>query len=232
MRLHHAVMAFGIGVALVSLPVPLSGQGAAPQPPARPGRGRRRGRPTASPTCRVPGVRSSAGPIPWIPRKSGAADFEERVDRRREAQSEPDRGSARRPYSVSAVGGCAAEGTRGRLRESDQAGAHRHADAVSGARRAAPVLLPDVSDSSAGRERRVRLGRVPRVSGHPAGRPAARRAGREALDGRRRAVAGKETRWSSTRPTSRRNRGSTSSAIFSATRRTSWSASCSSTPTR
>ncbi len=79
MRVHQAVMALGIGVALVSLSAPVSGQGAAPQPPAvsRPW-------PPALTPDGQPDVQGSWRPVfggthSLDPAKSGAADFEERI---------------------------------------------------------------------------------------------------------------------------------------------------------
>jgi len=79
MRLHQAAMALGIGVALVSLPAPLSGQGAVPQPPAVP-----RPWPPALTPDGQPDVQGSWRPViggtqSLDPAKSSAADFEERV---------------------------------------------------------------------------------------------------------------------------------------------------------
>jgi hypothetical protein len=78
MRLHQVVMAFGIGVALVSLPASLSSQGAAPRPAvARPW-------PPALTPDGQPDVQGSWRPVSGgthslNPAKSGAADFEERI---------------------------------------------------------------------------------------------------------------------------------------------------------
>ena len=78
MRLHQAVMAFGIGVALVSLPASLSGQGEAPRPAvARPW-------PPALTPDGQPDVQGSWRPVSGgthslDPAKSGAADFQERI---------------------------------------------------------------------------------------------------------------------------------------------------------
>jgi hypothetical protein len=79
MRLHQAVMALGIGVALVSLSASLSGQGAVPQPPALP-----RPWPPALTPDGQPDVQGSWRPVnggthSLDPAKSGAADFDERV---------------------------------------------------------------------------------------------------------------------------------------------------------
>ncbi len=79
MRLHQAVMAVGIGVALVALSASLSGQGALPQPPASP-----RPWPPALTPDGQPDVQGSWRPVlggtqSLDPAKSGAADFEERI---------------------------------------------------------------------------------------------------------------------------------------------------------
>ena len=79
MRLHQAVMAVGIGVALVSLSASLSGQGAVPQPPASP-----RPWPPALTPDGQPDVQGSWRPViggthSLDPAKSGAADFDERI---------------------------------------------------------------------------------------------------------------------------------------------------------
>ena len=79
MRVHQAVMAVGIGVALLSLPASLSGQGAAPRAPASP-----RPWPPARTSDGQPDVQGSWRPVlggtqSLDPAKSGAADFEERV---------------------------------------------------------------------------------------------------------------------------------------------------------
>jgi hypothetical protein len=79
MRLHQAVMALGIGVALVSVPASLSAQGAPPQPrpAARPW-------PPAQTPDGQPDVQGdwrpvSGGTHSLDPAKSGAADFQERI---------------------------------------------------------------------------------------------------------------------------------------------------------
>ena len=79
MRLHQAVMALGIGMALVSLSASLSGQGAPPQPRAAP-----RPWPPALTPDGQPDVQGAWRPVSGgthslDPAKSGAADFEERI---------------------------------------------------------------------------------------------------------------------------------------------------------
>jgi len=79
MRLHQTVMALGIGVALASLPAPLSGQGAAPQRAVSP-----RPWPPALMPDGQPDVQGSWRPViggtqSVDPAKSSAADFEERI---------------------------------------------------------------------------------------------------------------------------------------------------------
>ena len=79
MRLHQAVMAVGIGVALVSLSASLSGQGAVLQPPASP-----RPWPPALTPDGQPDVQGAWRPVlggthSLDPAKSGAADFDERI---------------------------------------------------------------------------------------------------------------------------------------------------------
>ena len=79
MRLHQTVMALGIGVALASLPAPLSGQGAAPQRAVSP-----RPWPPALTPDGQPDVQGSWRPViggtqSVDPAKSSAADFEERI---------------------------------------------------------------------------------------------------------------------------------------------------------
>jgi hypothetical protein len=79
MRLHQAFRGFAIGVALVSLSAPLSGQGAAPGP-----RAVSRPWPPALTPDGQPDVQGSwrpvlAGTHSLDPAKSGAADFEERI---------------------------------------------------------------------------------------------------------------------------------------------------------
>ena len=79
MRLHQAVMALGICVALVSLPASLFGQGAVARPPASP----RPWPPPLTPDGQ-PDVQGSWRPVnggtqSLDPAKSSAADFEERV---------------------------------------------------------------------------------------------------------------------------------------------------------
>ena len=79
MRLHQTVMALGIGVALVSLPASLFGQGAVAQPPASP-----RPWPPALTPDGQPDVQGSWRPViggtqSVDPAKSSAADFEERI---------------------------------------------------------------------------------------------------------------------------------------------------------
>jgi len=79
MRLHQAVMAIGIGAALFSLSVPVSGQGEAARPPASP-----RPWPPARTPDGQPDVQGSWRPVSGgthslDPAMSGAAEFEERV---------------------------------------------------------------------------------------------------------------------------------------------------------
>jgi hypothetical protein len=78
MRWHQAVMAFGIGMALVSLPASLSGQGAVPQPPAlsRPWPPART--PDGQPDVQGSWRPDNGGTQSLDPAKSSAADFEER----------------------------------------------------------------------------------------------------------------------------------------------------------
>ena len=79
MRLHRAVLALGLGAALVSWPATVLGQGAAPQPqpqagPWLPGR-----TPDGQPDIQGSWRPINGGTHSLDPAKSGAADFDERI---------------------------------------------------------------------------------------------------------------------------------------------------------
>ena len=145
-------------MALVSLSVSLSGQGAAPQPPASP-----RPWPPALTPDGQPDVQGSWRPVlggthSLDPAKSGAADFEERITGvvKLNPSRIVDPPDGHIPYQPWAA---ALQKELEAVYENPTRPEHIDtADAVSGARRAPPVLLPDVPDSSACRQRRVRLG--------------------------------------------------------------------------
>jgi len=79
MRWHQAVMALGIGVALVALSVSLSGQGAAPQPPVSPRPWPPALMPDGQPDVQGFWRAENGGTQSLDPAKSSGADFEERV---------------------------------------------------------------------------------------------------------------------------------------------------------
>ena len=155
--LRRPVLALGLSVALVSMSVSLSGQGGPrPSEPARPW-------PPARTADGQPDVQGNWRPIlggthSLDPAQSSAADFEARVSgvSKRNPSRIVDPPDGHIP--VPAVGGCPAETPGGRIREPDETRAHRHADAVPGAGRAAALLLSDVPHYSAAGQRCVRLG--------------------------------------------------------------------------
>ena len=172
MRLHHVTLALGISVALWRVRPLCPARARCPARDAcrqavaagaDAGRAARRARHLASRDPRHPFAQP-------CPKQRGG--IRRAGNRKGEAEPEQDCGSARRRDSVSAVGGCSSEEAGLRVRDGDQARAHRHGDPVSGARRAKAELFPSIQDYAAGGKRRVRLGRSPRVSGHPLdGRP-------------------------------------------------------------
>ena len=143
MRLHHVTLALGISAALLASAAPVSGQGemarpaapaAKPWPPAR----TPDGQPDVQGTWRpvIPGTHS------LNPAQSSGAEFEERVTGKGKRNPsrivDPPDGTI--PYQPWAAALQTEAGLR--VRNGDQARAHRHGDPVSGARRAKLYYFP------------------------------------------------------------------------------------------